>query len=126
MRVMIVDDSEVMRRIEKNVLSKHGVETIVEAKDGMEALEKLREGIPDLILLDWNMPGMDGMELAKKLRAHETLKKTPIVMVTSEAERRKVMEALKAGVTNYVVKPFTEEILWEKIEKVVNKARESN
>jgi two-component system chemotaxis response regulator CheY len=122
MKIMLVDDSMTMRKMESNILSKHGVEEIIEAGNEEEAFGKIDSGeVPDLILLDWYMPDTDGLTMAKKFKTHEKAKDIPIVMVTSEASKMKIMEALKAGVANYVLKPFTDEDLWGKIEKVAQK-----
>ena len=120
MRILLVDDSRTIRNIQKNTLAGMGHTDVLEAADGQEALTVLAAQRPDLMLLDWNMPNMDGITLIRKVR--ETDKALPMIMVTTEAERSRVMEALKAGVNNYVVKPFTAETLGEKIQQTMAKA----
>ncbi len=119
MKIMLVDDSRTIRNIQKNVLSQLGHSDILEAGDGVEALRVLRQVRPDLMLVDWNMPNMDGLTLIKTIR--ETDKDLPIIMCTTEAEKSRVLEAIKAGVNNYVVKPFTAETMAEKIEQTLAK-----
>lgn len=117
MKILVVDDSSTMRRIIKNTLNKLGYEAFEEAGDGVEALKKL-EGI-GLVITDWNMPNMDGLTLVKAIRSEEKYKSVPIIMVTTEAAKEEVVEAIKAGVNNYVVKPFTPDILKQKLEQVL-------
>lgn len=119
MKIMLVDDSRTIRNIEKNVLIQLGHKEISEAGDGFEALNQIAGGMPDLFLVDWNMPNMDGLTLVKNIRAQNTT--VPIIMVTTEAEKSRVIEAIKAGVNNYVVKPFTAETLGEKIQQTLTK-----
>ena len=122
MKVLVVDDFSTMRRIVKNILKQLGFERIEEAEDGAQAYAKLTENFTfQFVVSDWNMPNMDGLDLLKKVRATPELKNLPFLMVTAEAEKHKVIEALKAGVSNYVVKPFTAEILREKLEKIFEK-----
>lgn len=123
MNILLVDDSRTIRNIQKNVLKGLGYEDIREAGDGLEALEQLGVEVPDLMLVDWNMPNMDGITLIRKVR--ETNKTLPIIMVTTEAEKTRVVEALKAGVNNYVVKPFTAETLAEKIKQTFAKLKQA-
>lgn len=120
MKVMLVDDSRTIRNIQRNVLGQLGYTDIVEAGDGVEALAKMAEGMPELMLIDWNMPNMDGITLVRKIR--ETNKTIPLIMVTTEAEKTRVIEAIKAGVNNYCIKPFTVESLGEKINQTLGKA----
>jgi two-component system chemotaxis response regulator CheY len=116
MKVMLVDDSVTMRRIQKTQIQGLGINDIIEAGDGEEASRKLQENMPlDLILLDWNMPVMDGLTFLKKVRADASFKNVKIIMCTSESEKTRVVEALKAGANNYLVKPFTPEALKEKL-----------
>jgi len=117
MKIMLVDDSQTMRNVEKKVLGQLGYTDVVEASDGQDALSKVGAEKPDLILLDWNMPNMDGLAFLKKFR--ESDKATPVVMVTTEAEKSRVVEAIKAGVNNYVVKPFTPDGLSTKIQETL-------
>lgn len=120
MKVLIVDDSSTMRRIVSNVVSQVGInqEDIYQAEDGKVAL-KLLDSLDnikiDLILTDWNMPNMNGLDLVCNLRNHPIYKKTPIIMITTEGGKSEVITALKAGVNNYIVKPFNAETLKEKI-----------
>lgn len=116
MKVMLVDDSVTMRRIQKTQMQGLGINDIIEAGDGEEASRKLQENMPlDLVLLDWNMPVMDGLTFLKKVRADASYKNVKIIMCTSESEKTRVVEALKAGANNYLVKPFTPEALKEKL-----------
>ena len=116
MKVMLVDDSVTMRRIQKTQIQGLGINDIVEAGDGEEAMRRLQENMPlDLIMLDWNMPVMDGLTFLKKVRADASFKNVKIIMCTSESEKTRVVEALKAGANNYLVKPFTPEALKEKL-----------
>lgn len=120
-KVLVVDDFPTMRRIVKNLLKQLGFENIDEAEDGAQALVKLKAGGYGLVVSDWNMPVMEGIDLLKHVREDETLKTIPFLMVTAEAEKDKVITAIKAGVDNYVVKPFTAEVLKEKLEKIADK-----
>ncbi len=122
MKVLVVDDFSTMRRIVKNILKQLGFEKIEEAEDGMQAYTKLTTEGFQFVVCDWNMPNMDGIDLLRKVRSNPDLKDLPFLMVTAEAEKHKVIEAIKAGVSNYVVKPFTAEILKEKLEKVFEKS----
>jgi len=107
-----------MRKIIKNILSQLGFKNIIEADDGSTALEILKKEKVDLIISDWNMPKMPGIELLKAVRSDENLKDIKFIMVTAEAQKESVIEAIKYGVNQYVVKPFTPETLKEKLEKV--------
>lgn len=116
MKVLLVDDSSTMRRIQKTQLANLGIQTIIEAGDGEEALTQLSSNMPvDYVLLDWNMPVMDGITFLKKARENDTYKGVKIIMCTSESEKGRVVEALKAGANNYIVKPFPPEALKEKL-----------
>ena len=123
MRILVIDDSKTMRSIHKNTLATLGFTQIEEAANGQEGLDKAATFKPELILLDWNMPVMDGLTFAKQFRA--TNKKTPIIMVTTEAEKVRVVEAIKAGVNNYVVKPFTPSGLGQKVTETIAKFSEA-
>jgi two-component system chemotaxis response regulator CheY len=123
MRVLIVDDSSTMRRIIANTLKKLGYEDIVEAGDGAEGLQVLASEGADLVLTDWNMPKMDGREFVRNLRTMPDMERVPVLMVTTHAERNDVVLALQAGVNDYVVKPFTPELLQEKITSLAVKVR---
>ncbi|MBD3344731.1 MAG: response regulator [Chitinivibrionales bacterium] len=116
MKILLVDDSAIMRKIQKTQLSGMGITDVVEAGDGQQALDKLESSMPvDTILLDWNMPVMDGITFLKKARENAAYKDVKIIMCTSESEKPKVVEALKTGANNYIVKPFTPEALKEKL-----------
>ena len=118
MKVLVVDDFATMRRIVKGVLKQLGFSNIVEAEDGTAALDALKKEKVGLIVSDWNMPKMTGLDLLKAVRSDEGLKETPFIMVTAEGQKENVIEAVKAGVSNYIVKPFTPETFNEKLEKV--------
>lgn len=120
MKILLIDDSKTMRNIQKKILSEMGVTEFGEAADGVEALAKMQAEKFDLALVDWNMPNMDGLTLVGKVRA--TDKKTPLIMCTTEAENSRVIEAIKAGVNNYVLKPFTPESLTEKVKITLSRA----
>ena len=117
-KILVVDDFSTMRRIVKNALKSLNYNNVEEAEDGASGLEKLRTDHFDLVVCDWNMPGMTGLDLLKNIRSHETMKKTPFLMVTAEAEQSNVVIAVKAGVSNFVVKPFSIQVLKEKMDKI--------
>jgi two-component system, chemotaxis family, chemotaxis protein CheY len=121
MNVLIVDDFSTMRRIVKNILRQLGFENLLEADDGMSALDVLHSQKVDFIISDWNMPRLSGMELLKAVRTSEEWKDLPFLMVTAEGQKENVIEAVKAKVSNYIVKPFTPETLAEKIKKIFEK-----
>lgn len=118
LKILVVDDFSSMRRIVKNVLIELGFTNISEADDGKTALPKLEQGDFDFLLTDWNMPGMQGIDLLKAIRSNSKLAALPVLMVTAEAKREQIVEAAAAGVNGYVIKPFTAETLKEKIDKV--------
>lgn len=118
MKVLIVDDFSTMRRILKNILRQLGFNNIIEADDGATAVGVLERENVDFIISDWNMPQMTGIELLRHVRQTEELKDTPFLMVTAEAQQENIIEAVKAKVSNYIVKPFTADTLNEKIEKI--------
>jgi two-component system chemotaxis response regulator CheY len=118
-KILLVDDSRTIRNIQKNVLKQLGHTDVAEAEDGVKALASFNEDTPDLMLVDWNMPNMDGITLIRKIR--EINKTIPMIMCTTEAEKTRVLEAVKAGVNNYIVKPFTVESLGEKIAQTLSK-----
>lgn len=120
-KVLVVDDFSTMRKVIRNLLKQLGYENIVEAEDGVTALAALRSQKIDFVISDWNMPNMSGLELLKKIRADESLSKTPFLMVTAESLKDNVVEAVKAGVDNYIVKPFTADVLSEKIAQIEKK-----
>ena len=122
MKILIVDDFSTMRRIIKNLLRDLGFTNTQEADDGVTALPMLRNGEFDFLVTDWNMPGMSGIELLKAVRADANLSAIPVLMVTAEAKRDQIIEAAQAGVNGYVVKPFTAQVLKEKIEKIFERA----
>lgn len=121
MKILIIDDSTVMRNIHKNTLKEHNVpeENLLEAKDGDFALITAKKETIDIFLVDWNMPGLNGLDFTKAIRTMDKYKDTPIIMITSEAAKYNVVEAIEAGVTNYIVKPIKGEILWSKISKYI-------
>ncbi len=116
--VLIVDDYKTMLRIIRNLLAQIGFADIDEASDGSEALGKMREKKYGLVISDWNMEPMTGIELLREVRSDETLNRTPFIMVTAESKAENVIMAKKAGVSNYIVKPFTADTLKAKIEAV--------
>jgi two-component system, chemotaxis family, chemotaxis protein CheY len=118
MKILTVDDFSTMRRIIRNMLRQLGYTNVVEAEDGAEALSLLQREKVDFVISDWNMPHMNGLDLLKAIRADANLKPLPVLLVTAEALKENVVEALKAGVNNYVVKPFTAETLKEKIDAI--------
>jgi two-component system chemotaxis response regulator CheY len=119
-KVLVVDDFATMRRIVKGVLKQLGFQEIIEAENGSAALEELKREQVGLIVSDWNMPKMTGLDLLKAVRGDDNLKGIPFIMVTAEGQKENVMEAVKAGVNNYIVKPFTPETFNEKLQKVFN------
>lgn len=121
MKILVVDDFSTMRRIVKNLLKQNGYTNIEEAEDGAQAYEKVKDGGYGFIVSDWNMPNMDGLELVKAVRSNPEIKDLPILMVTAEAEKDKVVAAIQAGVSNYIVKPFTGETLKEKMDGILEK-----
>lgn len=121
MKIMLIDDSKTMRNIQKSVLAQLGHTQIEEACDGQDALSKVAAFAPDLILVDWNMPNMDGLTFVKHYR--QLNKVTPLIMVTTESEKSRVIEAIKAGVNNYVVKPFTPDLLSQRINETLSKVK---
>ncbi len=123
MKILLVDDSKTMRNIQKKALTALGEVTFGEAGDGVEALSVIAAtpGGFDLAMVDWNMPNMNGIDLIKKIRT--TDKNTLLIMVTTEAEKQRVLDALQAGVNNYVVKPFTGDALLEKVQATIAKKK---
>lgn len=118
MKILIVDDFSTMRRIVKNLLRDLGFNNTVEADDGLTAIPLLKKGGIDFVVTDWNMPGMQGIDLLKFIRADDNLKHLPVLMITAEAKREQIIEAAQAGVNGYIVKPFTAETLKVKLEKI--------
>lgn len=121
LKILAVDDFPTMRRIIRTLLRQLGYTNIAEAEDGQAALTKLQSEKFELVLLDWNMPKLNGLGVLTAMRADEALRDIPVVMVTAEGRREDVLEAVQAGVNNYIVKPFTAETLEEKIRKVLDK-----
>ncbi len=119
MNVLIVDDYKTMLRIIRNLLKQLDFDNVEEATDGAEALAKLRAGNFGLVISDWNMEPMTGLDLLKEIRADARLKQLPFIMITAESKTENVVAAKQAGVSNYIVKPFNAETLREKIEKVL-------
>ncbi|MCL6618448.1 MAG: chemotaxis response regulator CheY [Thermomonas hydrothermalis] len=117
-RILIVDDFSTMRRIVKNLLNDLGFTNTAEADDGTTALIELHKNKYDLVITDWNMPGMPGIDLLKAIRADAALSKIPVLMVTAEAKREQIIEAAQAGVNGYIIKPFTAATLEDKINKI--------
>lgn len=118
MKILVVDDFSTMRRIIKNLLKDLGFSNIQEADDGSTALPMLQQGGFDFVVTDWNMPGMQGIDLLRAIRADDSLKHLPVLMVTAEAKKEQIVAAAQAGVNGYVVKPFTAATLKEKLEKI--------
>lgn len=118
-KVLIVDDFATMRRILKNILKQLGFKNLMEADDGTTAMDVLERNDIDLVISDWNMPKMTGLELLKWVRGNKKYSKTPFLMVTAEAQKQNVIEAVQAGVSNYVVKPFTAEAISDKLKKIL-------
>ncbi|HAU93116.1 MAG: chemotaxis response regulator CheY [Pseudomonadota bacterium] len=118
MKILVVDDFSTMRRIIKNLLKDLGFSNIQEADDGSTALPMLQQGDFDFVVTDWNMPGMQGIDLLRAIRADDSLKHLPVLMVTAEAKKEQIVAAAQAGVNGYVVKPFTAATLKEKLEKI--------
>jgi len=118
-KVLYVDDSPTMRRIIQNSLNKIGFEDLIDAENGVDALEKLEGQDVDLIITDWNMPEMNGGQLVIELRKHPSFKDKPILMITTRGMKEDVLTAVRIGVNGYIVKPFTPEILKKKIDEIM-------
>ena len=118
---LVVDDFSTMRRIVRNLLKELGYNNVEEAEDGAEALEKLNTGKFQFVVSDWNMPNLDGLEMLKRIRASDTLKHLPVLMVTAEAKKENIVAAAQAGASGYVVKPFSAATLEEKLERIFDK-----
>ncbi|QUM77481.1 chemotaxis response regulator CheY [Moritella sp. 24] len=117
-KILIVDDFSTMRRIIKNLLRDLGFNNTFEADDGNTALPMLKNGDYDFVVTDWNMPGMQGIDLLKEIRKDQALCHIPVLMVTAEAKREQIIEAAQSGVNGYIIKPFTAATLKEKLEKI--------
>ncbi len=118
MRILVVDDFSTMRRIIKNILRQLGMNNVVEADDGTTAWDVLNKDKIEFIISDWNMPQMTGIELLRKVRSSEEFADLPFLMVTAEAQQENIIEAVQAKVSNYIVKPFTAEVMKQKIDKI--------
>ncbi|MFC4699906.1 chemotaxis response regulator CheY [Glaciecola siphonariae] len=118
MKILVVDDFSTMRRIIKNLLKDLGFTNVQEADDGNTALPMLNQGDFDFVVTDWNMPGMQGIDLLRAIRKDDKLKHLPVLMVTAEAKKEQIVAAAQAGVNGYVVKPFTAATLKEKLDKI--------
>lgn len=121
MKCLVVDDSATMRRIVVNALKTIGYGDIVEAGDGQEALAKC-DGSIEMVITDWNMPTMGGLDLVKNLRANPATAKVPILMVTTRSVKEDILQAVQAGVNSYILKPFTPQVLKEKLDQVTSGA----
>ncbi len=119
LKILIVDDFPTMRRIVKTLMKQNGFNNFTEAEDGEQAIKMLQAELDyEMVVSDWNMPNMTGLELLKAVRADARLKHLPFLMVTAEAEKENIIEAVKAGVSNYIVKPFTGQALKDKLDKI--------
>jgi two-component system chemotaxis response regulator CheY len=118
MKILIVDDFSTMRRIIRNILKQLEFINVEEAEDGSTAFEKLKDADYDLLITDWNMPNMTGLDLLKEVRANEKLKDLKVLLVTAVAEKENIFQAAQAGANEYVVKPFTADVLGQKINKI--------
>lgn len=118
MKILVVDDHESMRRIEKQILNDLGYPNVDMADDGATALPMLMAGSYDFVITDWNMPQMEGIDLLKAIRADDRIGKTPVLLVTAESKKERIVEAAQAGVNDYVVKPFNADTLAAKISRI--------
>ena len=118
MNVLVVDDAATMRRIVRSLLRELGLKNIREAEDGVIALDSLKTHKMDLVVSDWSMPNMTGLELLQKMKADDGLKDIPVLMVTAESKKENIMQAVQAGVSNYIVKPFNSQTLEDKLLKI--------
>lgn len=121
LRILVVDDFPTMRRIVRNLLKELGFTNVEEAEDGQQALEFLNQGSFELVISDWNMPNLDGLEMLRRVRANPATVTLPVLMVTAEAKKENIIAAAQAGASGYVVKPFTAAVLEEKLGKVFEK-----
>ncbi|MGD0339821.1 MAG: response regulator [Bacteroidota bacterium] len=122
LKILVVDDSATMRRIVLNALREGGYTDIIEASDGKDALEKLMTDKIDFIITDWNMPNMSGLEFVRAVRSETDIQHIPILMVTTRGVKQDIVEALQARVNNFIIKPFTPEVLKDKIEQILRNA----
>ncbi|MES1928646.1 Response regulator CheY [Salinisphaera dokdonensis CL-ES53] len=118
---LVVDDFATMRRIVRNLLKELGYNNVEEAEDGAQALDMLATGRFQFVVSDWNMPNLDGLEMLKRIRASESLKHLPVLMVTAEAKKENIIAAAQAGANGYVVKPFSAATLEEKLDRIFEK-----
>ncbi|HET8880792.1 MAG TPA: chemotaxis response regulator CheY [Solimonas sp.] len=125
MKILVVDDFSTMRRIVRNLLGDLGYTNITEADDGKSAWPLLQAGSFDFVVTDWNMPGMTGIELLRSVRGDVRIARTPVLMVTAEAQREQIIEAAQAGVNGYIIKPFNAATLKEKIDKIFQRIAEA-
>jgi two-component system chemotaxis response regulator CheY len=125
MKILVVDDFSTMRRIVRNLLGDLGYTNITEADDGKSAWPLLQAGSFDFVVTDWNMPGMTGIDLLRSIRGDARIAKTPVLMVTAEAQREQIIEAAQAGVNGYIIKPFNAATLKEKIDKIFQRIAEA-
>jgi two-component system chemotaxis response regulator CheY len=121
LKILIVDDLQSMRSTVKSILKQIGFTHISEAGDGLQALSELKQHKHDLLISDWNMPNMDGITLVRMIRGDAELKDLLVLMVTAEAEKDHVLQAISVGISDYIVKPFTADTLQSKIEKILSK-----
>jgi two-component system chemotaxis response regulator CheY len=122
LKILVVDDSATMRRIVLNALKEGGYTDVIEASDGKNALEKLMTDKIDFIITDWNMPNMSGLEFTRAVRSEADIQNIPILMVTTRGVKQDIVEALQARVNNYIIKPFTPQLLKDKIEQILRDA----
>ena len=120
MRILVVDDFETMRKIIRSLLTEIGLTNVAEADDGLTALPMLQTDKFDFLISDWNMPGMQGIDLLKAVRSDESLKSMPVLLVTAESKREQILEAAQAGVNGYIIKPFTSVTLKEKLQGIMS------
>lgn len=119
MKVLVADDSGLMRHVLVKILTEAGVESVVQATNGNEAVQKVEDEAPDIVLMDWVMPNLTGIEAVEKIRASGN--KVPIIMCTTEGEQNRIVDAIKAGADNFVVKPFDPEVIMTKIKETMAK-----
>jgi len=119
LKILAVDDSPTMRRIIINTLKRAGFADVIEASDGKDALAKMKVEKPNFVITDWNMPEMDGLTFISTLRSQAEYKDLPVLMVTTRSVKEDIVDAMKAGVNNYIVKPFTPETLKAKIDQML-------
>lgn len=129
MKILVVDDMASMRKVTCHILQKLGFSDIAQADDGSSAKQKLKSGSYDFVITDWNMPGVTGLELLRHIRKTDELKHIPVLMITAEGSRSQVLDAARAGVNSYIMKPFSPAMLKQKIDKIfdtLNKAANSS